>query len=552
MIQSKNSSSLLWSLLWAALVLSAVFLRPLLPMDETRYFSVAWEMWIRQDWLVPHLNGEAYSHKPPLLFWSMLIGWKVFGVVDWWPRLMAPTFGLGCLFLTSRLGRRLWPESNAQIVAPLLLLGSLYWATYTTLTMFDLLVCLWTLVGIHGLLDAREGKIFRGWVIFAFAIGMGVLSKGPVILVFMAPAALLAPLWTNTEKTWLKWYIGFCLSLIGGVLMALAWAIPAGMTGGDEYRNAIFWGQSAGRIVDSFAHSRPFWWFAAILPDLILPWLIWPTLLSQICFGFKNRRNFIAALKADFGLLLLTIWAGTAFVILSSFSGKQPHYLLPIFPALALGCAFAIGHLSEFRCVAARWDIIPAATLACMLGIAMLVLPELGEQLGLTYWDGGDVRIWGLPIILIAAYCVWRPPTSIVSRIGTTCVLGTVIVIGVHVGAKPALEQAYNLKPLAGRIADYQKTGYLVANYGKYHGQFNYLGKLTTPVAESGDGEIRRQLAANPRLKIIAYYEKLEGSSKPDFTQDFRSKIIAVWDRATLLPYPEIASRNTNGKHDGE
>ncbi len=552
MIQSRIPSALLWSLLWAALVSSAVFLRPLLPMDETRYFSVSWEMWQRQDWLVPHLNGETYSHKPPLLFWAMLIGWKFFGVVDWWPRLVAPTFGLGCLFLTSRLGRRLWPDSNVHVVAPMLLLGSLYWATYTTLTMFDLLVCLWTLVGIHGLLDVRDNKNFRGWVIFAFAIGMGVLSKGPVILVFLLPAALSAPLWKATGAAWKKWYGGFFLSLLGGAQIALTWAIPAGMAGGEDYRNAIFWGQSAGRIVDSFAHSRPFWWFAAILPILIRPWLIWPTLLRQVWFGLKNRKNFMTCVKEDTGLVLLTIWAGTAFVVLSSFSGKQPHYLLPLFPALALGGAVAIGQLSQSSYVNARRDIAPTAALACLLGVALLASPEIGDILDLEYWDGGEIRVWGLLVVLLAAYFIWRPPASIVSRINTICVISTVMVSGIHVGAKPALEKAYDLEPLAGQIANYQAAGYLVANYGKYHGQFNYLGKLTKPVAESGDGEIRRQLAANPRLKVIAYYEKLEGSSKPDFTQDFRSKIIAVWDRTTLLPHPEIASRNTNGKYSGE
>jgi 4-amino-4-deoxy-L-arabinose transferase-like glycosyltransferase len=552
MIQSKIPSALLWTLLWVALLLSTIFLRPLLPMDETRYFSVAWEMWLRQDWLVPHLNGETYSHKPPLLFWSMLVGWKVFGVVDWWPRLVAPTFGLGCLFLTSRLGARLWPEGNARVIAPLMLLGSLYWATYTTLTMFDLLVCLWTLVGIHGLLDVRDGRASRGWIIFAVAIGMGVLSKGPVILIFLLPAALFAPFWVPARMVWIKWYVGFFLSLTGGVLIALAWAIPAGTSGGEGYRNAIFWGQSAGRIVDSFAHSRPFWWFAAILPVLILPWLIWPTLLRQIWSGIKNGRIFVAAIKSDSGLVLLTIWAGISFLVLSSFSGKQPHYLLPLFPALALGAALALERLPENRLIRARRDIAPAAALAFLLGIVMLVSPEVGELFELTFWDGGETRILGLLVVLVATYFIFRPPESVVSRISTICIVSTIIVASAHVVAKPVFDHAYDLETLAKRVADYQAAGYLVANYGKYHGQFNYLGKLTKPVAESGDGEIRRQLAANPRLKVIAYYEKLEGSSKPDFTKDFRSKIIAVWDRATLLPHPEIASRNTNGKRNGE
>ena len=52
-----------------ALAALQLWLRPLLPVDETRYLSVAWEMWQRGDFLVPHLDGVPYSHKPPLLFW---------------------------------------------------------------------------------------------------------------------------------------------------------------------------------------------------------------------------------------------------------------------------------------------------------------------------------------------------------------------------------------------------------------------------------------------------------------------------------------------------
>ena len=56
-------------LCWLALLLLSLALRPLLPVDETRYIGVAWEMWQRGDFLVPWLNGEPYSHKPPLFFW---------------------------------------------------------------------------------------------------------------------------------------------------------------------------------------------------------------------------------------------------------------------------------------------------------------------------------------------------------------------------------------------------------------------------------------------------------------------------------------------------
>src|ERR1051325_2855408 len=96
--------------LWCMLVLVSLLGRSYIPIDETRYVTVAWNMWLHGDYLVPHLNGGTYSHKPPLLFWLMNLGWKIFGVNDWWPRLVPSFFALGALLLTQRIAVRLWPQ----------------------------------------------------------------------------------------------------------------------------------------------------------------------------------------------------------------------------------------------------------------------------------------------------------------------------------------------------------------------------------------------------------------------------------------------------------
>jgi 4-amino-4-deoxy-L-arabinose transferase-like glycosyltransferase len=52
----------LLSVLLAGLLAS--FLLPLVPIDETRYVSVAWEMWNSDSYAVPLLNGEPYCSRP--------------------------------------------------------------------------------------------------------------------------------------------------------------------------------------------------------------------------------------------------------------------------------------------------------------------------------------------------------------------------------------------------------------------------------------------------------------------------------------------------------
>ena len=478
-----------WTLLWAILVIAGVSLRPLLPVDETRYASVAWEMWVHGDYLVPHLNGETYSHKPPLLFWLMNLSWAIFGVNDWTPRLIAPLFALASLFLTSAIARNLWPQSQAANVAPLLLIAGIFWATFSTLTMFDMMVATCTLIGMFGLLEAWRGRSLRGWTLFALGIGLGVLSKGPVILVFLLPAALAAPYWTKGARptvAWGRWYVSIMIATLAGAAIALAWAIPAGISGGEAYRNAIFWGQSAGRVVDSFAHKKPIYWYLAILPPMLLPWLLWPSLLKAIWRGLKNLRGPRSA-TPDPGVRLLAVWIGVPFAIFSAFSGKAPHYLLPFLPAIAIASAIGIERLP----------------------------------------DGARALRQALPL----------------------AVFGVLIVVTIHLAAQPRLKDAYDLKPLAEKLASYERDGYALGHYGNYHAQFQFLGRLIGYVAEIGDGELQ-WLHDNPKAKVVAYRYTVPDGVQPDYVQKFRGRLAIIWDGKQVANDPTIAKRDARPDKD--
>jgi len=134
-------------LIWGVLTTVSLFIRPLFPIDETRYAAVAWEMWSRNDFLVPYLNGETYSHKPPLLFWLMQLSWWLSGVNDWSLRLISPLFSLATIFLSGAIAHILWPErKRVEALAPLILMGLLFWAIFTTLTMFDMMLAFFCII----------------------------------------------------------------------------------------------------------------------------------------------------------------------------------------------------------------------------------------------------------------------------------------------------------------------------------------------------------------------------------------------------------------------
>jgi len=61
-------------LLSAIVFLPGLGSRDLWTPDEPRYAEAAREMTVTGQYLVPHLNGELYSQKPPLFFWALASG----------------------------------------------------------------------------------------------------------------------------------------------------------------------------------------------------------------------------------------------------------------------------------------------------------------------------------------------------------------------------------------------------------------------------------------------------------------------------------------------
>jgi 4-amino-4-deoxy-L-arabinose transferase-like glycosyltransferase len=529
------------AVLWLGVVAVALASRPVLPVDETRYLAVAWEMWSRGDFILPTLNGEAYSHKPPLLFWIIHAGWAVFGVNEWWPRLVAPLFGLGALFLTAELARRLWPERrDVASAAPLILMASGFWALFTTLTMFDMILAFFTLLGLLGILDAWRHGGWKGWAVLGAAIGFGVLTKGPAIALHVLPVALLAPLWggrlagDGVRPRWGAWYGGIVLALVLGLAMALAWAVPAGDKGGAAFRDAIFWGQTAGRMVDSFAHGRPWWWYLATTPPLLAPLILWPGLWRSL-----GRRGVGFG---DGGLRVCLCWFGPAFLAFSAISGKQLHYLLPIFPALALALARFLTAPGEEISTVRRDLAVPGAIMA-VVGLAILAVDVATPYLDLPSWADSLAPVWALLLLGAGIAAAVAPLAGLKARLMTLAALSAALVVTVHLVARPAMTAVMDLGPLSVRLATWESENRPLAHYGKYHGQFHFLGRLSKPMAIIGDGEVADWVRRNPRGKIVTYHRRVPDRAQPDFVQPFRAKTIAVWDAALVETDLDLVKR---------
>lgn len=322
-----------WTTLsWAVTVVCALLTRPLLPMDETRYLAVAWEMHQTGNFLVPQLNGHAYSEKGPLFFWLINGAWSLFGAGEWIARLVAPAFALAGAFMTAWLARLLWPDERARALAPLLLGGGMFWMLFSTLTYVDAILTCGVLLGMVGLILVSRGSTPSGALLMAIGTAAGLLSKGPVLFAHLLPAVLSARWWMGPGRNSGKIVLLGLVSTLFGLALAGLWLAPAASDGGDSFAAGVIVTNIWRGIERSGTHPQPFWWYALLLPALALPGILWPRL----------HRALRRLPMHDPGVRLCCVWLLGSVLVLSCCDSKQPHYLLPVLPAFALLCARAL------------------------------------------------------------------------------------------------------------------------------------------------------------------------------------------------------------------
>lgn len=519
---------------WAVLVAVSLAVRPAIPIDETRYLSVAWEMWTSGNFLVPHLNGVPYPDKPPLLFWLIHAGWAMFGVVDWWPRLVPGLAGLVAMFTTVALARELWPgRERLPIRAASALQGSLLVAVLVTVLLFDSLLMACAVTADLGLVRAARRGRARDWALAGFGIGLGFLAKGPVILVAVLPVLLAGPWWAAPlaghgvrQRPWspLRWAVGSLVALGMGIAIIAAWALPAAAAGGEEYAGAILYGQTAGRVVSSFAHRQPWWWYLPLLPIVLYPYSFCPSLLR----GMLRLKSAGPESGIRFALAKLV----PALVIFSLVSGKQPQYLAPLLPAAALLVARGMDTAS----FTSRRQMVGPVSFPLIVAVVLITVPELAGHAGLPSWLGEispGTGVLLLGSVMLTALILIRRPRLTHRALGT---LSVAVVIAGYLAMAPVLREPYNLEPVADYLYLAEARGRPVAYLGDYHGQFHFLGRLEKPFAELQPGELAGWFAERPDGLVITLHDDPAAVdlSAADLVHPDRGRTLAIWSRGEI------------------
>ena len=320
-------------IVWAGIV-AALFYQlgdaVLFEPDEGRNAEKAREILVLQDWLTPHENFHSVLDKPMFFYWLIAIAYKMFGVSEWAARLPSSLAALGTLALIYRFAQGRWGQW-AALWSVLILLTSVEFFVLARVVIFDMTLTFFITLGLCGFYEGSHTDRPRHrqlWFMIMYAaLGAATLVKGLIGIVVPGLVIFFYLLLSN------QWAILKRIALIPGAVLFLAivlsWYVPA-EAHNPGYLRYYLWEEHFGRFsTDEFDRGEPWYYFIGVGFVGFLPWsLLLPYVVRTQWRAFTAGR--------DNRILYLSLWVVVPFLFFSISSSKLPHYILPIFPGLAL------------------------------------------------------------------------------------------------------------------------------------------------------------------------------------------------------------------------
>ncbi len=307
--------------------------------DEPRYARATVEMTQSGNYLVPTLNGHIWFDKPILLYWLMSVPVRLFGASEISCRFFAAVGTAITCLLTFFIGKRLF-DAKVGLWAEMILATTLLMIVVGSAALVDG-VLLPFIVGAMA--------VFIGWhrdririldvVVIGILMGLGMLAKGPAG-VLPVPVMVIV-LWFGRASIgdFIRGFSGVAFSAVIAAAIFLLWAIPANnATDGEFVRTFI------GHHVVSWAfhplHSHGgnfFLYLPYYLPVILVGFFPWILFLPGAISVVLGERTDVGKSRT-----LLIVWAASMFILVTILTTKLPHYILFIWPALALSVAVTI------------------------------------------------------------------------------------------------------------------------------------------------------------------------------------------------------------------
>ena len=313
--------------------------------DEAFYAEAAREMVESGDWLTPYYNYEPRFQKPILYYWVTAATFAVTGPGEASARLWAALSGIALVFVTAGIARR-WYDDDTALLAGAIVATSFGYVALGRMALPDLPLALCVTATIGCCLVAVGDRVPRPrrWLLLAAAAAaLGFLVKGPLAIVL--PAVVVGPIVAIERRQSRIGPGDLAAATLVFVAIAAPWYLAMWWRHGTAYLDSFFVGDNLARFAtDRFNEPRPWWYYGPVIIGGVAPWS--PFLL----LGVGAFVRFVAGRGGPGSLeTRLAIWITAPLALLTLSVGKQPRYVLPLLPPLALLLAHGITKRSRAR-----------------------------------------------------------------------------------------------------------------------------------------------------------------------------------------------------------
>ncbi|HEV3115118.1 MAG TPA: glycosyltransferase family 39 protein [Candidatus Binataceae bacterium] len=328
-------------LLCAAIFIPGIASLPTTDRDEALFAQTTKQMVESGDFIRPRFEEQDAFTKPIGIYWAQAAAVLLIGpanrTVIWPYRIPSVLAGLIAVLMTWRIGRTLFDDTAAMIAAGILASCTLtvieaHLGTTDAMLLASTTAAMACLASIYSATIAGRRPARREVAGLWTAIGLGILVKGPVLptVVFLTVGALAIAdrrqrVVASRSVAWVgalrpQWGLPIALAIVSPWVIAIALASRGLFV-------STFWNEIGPKIwgVDRHHGGPPGYY---VLSSLVTFWPGSLAALIALRLAFRSDKSL--------GERFCLAWLVPAWIVSELIPTKLPHYVLPMFPALAL------------------------------------------------------------------------------------------------------------------------------------------------------------------------------------------------------------------------
>tara|TARA_Y100001968_G_C19447264_1_gene766111 strand:- start:1971 stop:3521 length:1551 start_codon:yes stop_codon:yes gene_type:complete len=296
-------------------------------IDAMQYASISSELLRGNNYFHFFDNGYPYLDKPPLLFWTTALFFRIFGISELVFRIPSIIFSLLTIYSTYKFSRLYYNKSVAMISA-LILSSCLAFMVLNSDVKTDIFMIGPMMIAVWQLAQYFQKNHWKNLVFGFIGISFAMMGKGPLGMIIPITVICIDLIMKKKIKQLNDFRLIFGIALV--LLFLFPMSIGLYNQFGIRGLKFFYWDQSFGRITGASSWNNEtgiFYLFNVFLYSF-LPWtfiFLWAFVDQSKNIIMKNKSKLKPEVISYVGFILPTIF-------LSMSNYKLPHYIYCVLP----------------------------------------------------------------------------------------------------------------------------------------------------------------------------------------------------------------------------